>query len=76
MTEISVFIGAQSDVGQSNWFWNNRKMINNQMFSRSNPSICQQMTWPLTYDNGINLRPTECSDKAHFICQVYCKLKE
>jgi len=29
------------------------------------------MTWPLTYDDGINLRSKECqSGMAHYICRI------
>ena len=70
-TDISVIIGARSDVGQSNWFWNNGTMITDTMYPSSNTSVCQQMTWPLTYDDGINLRAKDCgTGKSHYICQV------
>ena len=33
-------------------------------------SVCEQMTWPLTYDDGINLRAKDCSAEAHYVCRV------
>ena len=39
-------------------------------FPPSDIFVCQQMTWPLTYDDGINLRAKDCSEEAHFVCRV------
>ena len=51
-------------------------MIDNAMFPTSNKSVCQEMTWPLTYDDGINLRPKACeSGMSHYVCEIKCKLK-
>ena len=51
-------------------------MINNALFPTSNESVCQEMTWPLTYDDGINLRSKKCeSGMAHYFCEIKCKLK-
>ena len=71
--DISVFIGARSNVSQDQWYWNNNTEVNNTMFPESNSSLCQQMTWPLTYNDGINLRPKQCNKKAYFACQFKCK---
>ena len=50
-------------------------MINNAIFPTSNKSVCQEMTWPLTYDNGIDLRPTKCESKMSlYVCKVKGKL--
>ena len=27
------------------------------------------MSWPLTYDNGINLHAKSCEDMGYFLCQ-------
>ena len=33
------------------------------------------MTWPLTYDDGINLYTKECgTGKSHFVCKTLCEL--
>ena len=73
-SDISVFIGARSDVNQTKWYWNNITEVNNTMFPESNSSVCQQMTWPLTYNDGINLRPKQCeTGMSHYVCQVLCK---
>ena len=46
-------------------------MITDPTYPSSNTSVCEQMTWPLTYDDGINLRAKECgTGKSHYICQV------
>ena len=31
------------------------------------------MSWPLTYEDGINLRGKRCQDEAYFLCQIECK---
>ena len=71
--DISVAVGARSDVGESDWFWKNGTMINDTGFPTSDPSVCQQMTWPLTYRDGVNLRPKPCNKHSFFLCQVKCK---
>ena len=40
-------------------------------FSPSKAYVCEQMTWPLTYDDGINLRAKDCSEEAYYVCRVY-----
>ena len=72
ISDISVFIGARSHVGQSHWTWNNgTRVADTSSFPSSNTSACEQMTWPLTYDDGINLRAKKCSKEAHYACRVY-----
>ena len=46
---------------------------NNNHFPNTNSFVCQQMTWPLTYDDGINLRGKFCLDEAYFMCQIKCE---
>ena len=58
---------------QSDWLWNNGSIINTSDFPQSNSSVCQEMTWPLTYDDGINLHPKQCGTESHYICQYKCK---
>ena len=73
--DISVFLGARSNVGQTNWFSENGTMVDDSRYPSSNQSICQQMTMPLTYDDGINLLPKPCNqDEAYFTCDISCKL--
>ena len=71
--DISIFIGAQSPLNQSKWFWKNGSAVNNSMFRSSNKSLCQQMTWPLIYDDGINLHEKTCNEEAYFLCRFKCK---
>ena len=33
------------------------------------------MTWPLTYDDGINLRAKSCNEQSHYICMKYFSSK-
>ena len=69
--DISVFIGARSHNGQLHWTWNNGTMVaDTSNFPPSDTSVCEQMTWPLTYDDGINLRAKDCSKDAYYVCQV------
>ena len=72
--DISIFIGARSDVGHSDWSWHNGSRINTSDFLQSNSSVCHEMTWPLTYDDGINLNPKQCeTGRSYYICQYKCK---
>ena len=61
-------------MGQSDWFWNNRTRINEVTYPTANAYVCQQMTWPLTYKDGINLRGKVCGVDAYFMCQIKCKI--
>jgi len=72
-SEISLFFGASSNVGQTNWFWENGSIVNEVNYPTSDQSICEQMSVPLTYDEGINLLPKPCDEKAYFACEVECK---
>ena len=46
-------------------------MVNDSNYPTSDPSVCQQMSLPLTYDDGINLLPKRCKDdEAYFACEV------
>ena len=66
---MSVFIGAKSNVGQTKWFWQNGTMVNDSRYPSSSESACQQMSLPLTYDDGINLLPKGCNqEEAYFVC--------
>ena len=74
ISDISLFLGAQSRVGQTNWFWENGTKVNDERYPPSEESVCEQMSVPLTYDDGINLMPKRCDqDEAYFACEVECK---
>ena len=46
-------------------------MVNDPRYPPSDQSACQQMSLPLTYDDGINLLPKRCDqDEAYFACDV------
>ena len=46
-------------------------MVNDSRYPPSNQSVCQQMSLPLTYDDGINLFPKSCDqDEAYFACDI------
>ena len=68
-------MGGRSDVGQSDWFWDNLSTIIDSKNPPSDPSLCQQRAWPLTYDNGINLDGKKCSEPTYFLCEVKCEFK-
>ena len=51
-------------------------MVNNSNFQPSNKTVCQQMTWPFTYTDGINLRPKKCEEKSYFACLLQCKYEK
>ena len=69
--DFSVFLGARSNVGHENWIWENGTMVNNSRHPLSDQSVCQQMSVPLTYDDGINLLPKRCDqDEAYFACDI------
>ena len=74
-SDISVFTGARSNKKKTSWFWENGTMVNDSNYPTSNLSVCQQMSLPLTYDDGINLFPKDCeNDEAYFVCEVQCKI--
>ena len=50
-------------------------MVNDLRYPPSNQTVCQQMSLPLTYDDGINLLPKHCDqDEAYYACDIPCKL--
>ena len=58
-------------MGQSDWFWDDGTRINGLDYFTTNVSVCQQMSWPLTYDDGINLLDKNCETGiSHYICKV------
>ena len=61
-------------MGQLLWSWRNGTKINNTLYPLSDPSVCEQMSWPLTYDDGINLRAKPCEEESHFVCEIQCKI--
>ena len=67
VADISVFTGARFDVGR--WHWNNNKTVKEKAYLPLNQSACQVMTWPLTYEDGINMLSKPCdTGMAHYIC--------
>ena len=60
-------------MGQSDWFWNNETVITNSNYPTADASTCQQMAWPLTYDDGINLRGKDCEAEDYFMCELKCE---
>ena len=68
--DYSVFVGARSDINETRWVLTNGALVD---YPPSNRSICQQMSWPLTYDDGKNLLPKHCEqDEAYFACVQQC----
>jgi len=65
-----MFLGAHSNISQADWFWENGTMINDTNFPTSDPSLCQQMLLPSTYDDGINLLPKRCDYESYFACEI------
>ena len=59
-------------MGLTDWFWNDGKMISNNNYPAPDTGMCQQMSWPLTYDDGINLHAKRCDEEAYFMCQIKC----
>ena len=50
-------------------------MVDDSNYPTSDSSVCQQMSLPLTYDDGINLLPKDCeNDEAHYVCEIPCKI--
>jgi len=74
-SDVSLFLGLYSNSGYTNWFWENGTMVteSNNDYPRSDLSICEQMSVPLTYYDGINLLPKLCDQEAYFACEVECK---
>ena len=71
-----MFVGGSSALGEDVWKNNNGSTIVNENYPPGNQSVCQQMTWPLTYSDGVNLRPKQCVHKAFFLCQTKCESKK
>ena len=58
-------------MGQYDWFWEDGTRITDPDYSTTNVSVCQQMSWPLTYDDGINLHAKDCeTGVSNYICKV------
>ncbi|CAK8679940.1 unnamed protein product [Clavelina lepadiformis] len=69
--DINVFIGARSDVGESNWFWNDGSLVTDPSFPSSNSSVCQQMAYHYSDNKTWELSPHSCGlTKAYYICQI------
>ena len=87
-TDISIFFGRRplreaiendtncteaNKTSQVNSLLNNETTINCTTDAAQNPP-CVLMSFPLTYDDGINLLPKRCDqDEAYFACNVPCK---
>ena len=72
--DISIFLGPRSN---TNSFCKNGTLAENANNTNCtfNVPSCQQISLPLTYDDGINLLPKRCDrDKAYFACDVPRKL--
>ena len=72
--DISVFWGNRSN---TNSVCKNGTVRENASSTNCTSNIlsCQQMSLPLTYDDGINLLAKRCNrDKAYFACDVPRKL--
>jgi len=65
-----MFLGAHSNISQTNWYWENGTMVNNANYPTPDPSICQLMSLPITYDDGINLLPKRCDEESYFACEI------
>ena len=76
LIDISVFIGARSNLGATTWVWNNGTTVVESTYGTTPLNVCQQMSVPLTYENGINMLPKNCdSDEAYFICETKPEIK-
>ena len=75
IVDISVFVGGRSQIDENVWKNSDGSKIENLKYPPGDKSICQQMTWPLTYNDGVNLRSMKCNQEAYFICQTKCKFE-
>ena len=75
IVDISVFVGGRSQIDENVWKSSDGSKIENKKYPPGDKSICQQMTWPLTYNDGVNLRSMKCNQEAYFICQTKCKFE-
>ena len=75
IVDISVFVGGRSQIDENVWKNSDGSKIENKKYPPGDKSICQQMTWPLTYNDGVNLRSMKCNQEAYFICQTKCKFE-
>ena len=75
IVDISLFVGGRSQINENVWKNSDGSKIENKKYPPGDELICQQMTWPLTYNDGVNLRSMKCNQKAYFICQTKCKFE-
>jgi len=54
----------------TNWFWFNGMLVDDTNYPRSEQSVCEQMSIPLTYDDGISLLPKRCDREAYYACDI------
>jgi len=72
--DISVHLGARSIEGTKYWVTSEQNAILHPNIKLSRPDICEQLYLPLTYDDGINVRQTTCTNmEAHVACAVRCE---
>jgi len=73
--DISIFVGARSEMNSRNWFWGDSDLVLGQDYSLSKFDQCEQMSLPLTYFDRINLKAKDCvNSQAFAVCHSLCKL--
>ena len=79
LADIHIFIGARSDVNQTQWFWSDQRLVTKTSFPAANPSACQQIAMRYFYNDTseqwINTAQSCSNTKAYYVCEtkVECK---
>ena len=77
--DIHVYVGARSNVNQTQWFWSDQKNITNTRFPAANPSSCQQIGIRYLYNDTseqwINTAQSCNTAKAYYVCETIIKCK-
>ncbi|XP_076817985.1 uncharacterized protein LOC143463404 [Clavelina lepadiformis] len=76
--DINVFIGARSDVNETDWFWSNGSLVtDDSTFPSANPDICQQIAYHYTDNQAWSEISTICgSSSGYYVCQIKFEIKE
>ena len=79
-TDVHVFIGARSNVNQTQWIWSDQRIVTNARFSAANSSSCQQIAMRYFYNDTlekwINTAQSCNNTKAYYVCEtiIECKI--
>ena len=72
--DMPVFLGVRSFENSRLWVSSDQNVLLHPSIGFSMEGVCEQMSVPLSYDDGINLRPRKCSNvEAYVACAIRCE---